>query len=223
MKASHLVTRFSTIQLMKNSFHLNQSISDFRSTPPALPTELWLQILEHADHRDASHLWGSVRLVSSHFKDYIERHFIFTYLPDITIFLALPRRDPATGTLKWPGDPIPRSRIIFSFDSITADRKRAVLVSSETLGPLGEMKSVDELRRAGSLPAARLQQAPPWVNIGKNHLTGVSVGVKGEFCWDEDRKIWAWVVNWRNLVTHFYQAKVLKRESASTGRLRRER
>jgi hypothetical protein len=205
------------------STHMGQRVGDIRPTLPVLPMELWLQILEQADHCDACHLWSSVRLISLHFKDYVERHFISAYLPDVTIFLALPRRDPATDTLKWPGDPIPRSRIIFSFDSITADQQCAILISSEALGPPGEMKSVDELRRTGSLPEERLQQAPPWVNIGKNHLTGISVGVKGTFFWDNDRKIWAWRVNWRKLVTHFYQAKTLKRGSTSTGKHRIQR
>jgi len=204
---------------MTTPIQADQRGGDIRSIP-TLPTELWLQILEQVDPRDASHLWGTVRFVSSQFRDYVERHFVSNYLPDVTISLPLPRRDPTTGTLKWPGEPIPRARILFSFERITTNQQCAVLRSSESLGPFGETKTVDELRRGGALPEERLREAPPWVHIGKNHLTGVSVAVKGKFCWDEDRKIWTWEVNWRKLLTQFYRAKTLKRESTSARKQR---
>jgi hypothetical protein len=205
----------STLQKMTIPSQINPRLGNGLLTP-ALPTELWLQILEQTDRHDASHLWSTVRLVSKPFKEYVERHFISVYLPDITISLALPRRDPATGALKWPGDPIPRARIIFSFDGTTSDQQNIILKSSKSLGPPGETKSVAELRRAGGLPEERLREAPPWLNIGKNALAGVSVAVNGTFCWDDGRKIWTWEVDWRKLVTHFYRAKMLKRELTST-------
>jgi hypothetical protein len=207
----------------RTPIHTGQGGGDTRSTLPTLPTELWLQVLEQVDSHDFPHLWCSVRLVSWRFKGYVERHFMSDHLPDLTISLALPGRDPRTDTLKWPGDPIPRAGIYFTFGSITANRQYAILRSPESLGSTGEMVSVDELRRAGTLPVERLQEAPPWVWFGKSHLTGVEVAVRGRFLWDDDRKMWTWEIDWRKLVTHFHQAKMRKRQSIPARKHRKER
>jgi hypothetical protein len=146
-----------------------------------------------------------VRLVSLTFKDYIERLFATTYLPVSTISLALPRRDPVTGALKWPGALIPRARIVFTFDSLTLEKKRYVrFMSPETLG---STENVDELRRAGTLTEERLRAAPPWVHVGRDVKAGLRVDVPPRFGWDDGRKIWVWEVDWRKLVTGFYRAK----------------
>ena len=199
----------------------NEGVEHSPPTPPALPTELWLQILEQADTPEAVHLWTTVRFVSLNFKDYIERLFATTYLPQSTISLALPRRDPTTGALKWPGAPIPRARIIFMFDNITLDQQHVLFRSPETLGSQAERASVEELRYTGALPEERLRAAPPWVNIGRNSSAGLSMDVSGRFAWDNERKTCTWEVDWRKLVTRFYLAKKeskLKRESLSTSR-----
>ncbi|KAE8839766.1 hypothetical protein PTNB73_04177 [Pyrenophora teres f. teres] len=175
-----------------------------QSTAPALPTELWLQILEQADAYD---LWESVRPTSRAFKDHVERIFVSMHLPELSNSLALPRRDPITGALKWPGEAIPQTQIVFSFDKLAANPQYAVLKSPESLGRGGDVKSVDELYRIGVLPKERLQEAPQWVKLGRNHMTGFSTAAVGRFDWDEERKIWTWGVNWRKLLTQFYHAK----------------
>ena len=171
---------------------------------PALPTELWLQILEQADTYD---LWANVRLTSRAFKDYVERIFISTHLPGLSNSFALPRRDPVTGALKWRGEAIPRAQIIFSFDKVAADARYVVLKSPESLGRGEEKKSVDELRRTAVLPKERLQEAPQWVKIDRNPMTGFSMAAVGRFDWDEERKIWTWEVSWMKLLTQFYQLR----------------
>jgi hypothetical protein len=190
-----------------NAHWNDQSVYTTTPMPPALPTEIWLQILEQADTHEAIYLWTTVRFVCLNFKDYVERVFASTYLPQSTISLALPRRDPTTGAPKWPGPPIPRARIIFTFDKITSNQQRVLLRSPVILGLQAEETSVEELRRTGALPKERLQTAPPWVNIGRNSSAGLSMDVSGQFDWDNERMTWTWELDWRKLVTQFYLAK----------------
>jgi len=181
-----------------------QDFSTMQPTAPALPTELWLQILEQTDTCD---LWNNVRLTSRAFKDYVDRIFVSTHLPKLSNSLALPRRDPITGALKWPGEAIPQTQIVFSFDKMAADSRYAVLKSPESLGRGGDIKSVDELRRIAVLPKERLQEAPNWIKIDRNSMAGFSTVAVGRFDWDEERQVWTWEVDWRMLLTQLYQAK----------------
>jgi len=185
-----------------------QDFSTTQPTTPALPTELWLEILEHTDTCD---LWDSVRLTSRIFKGCVERIFVSAHLPKLSNSLALPRRDPITGALKWPGEVIPQTQSRFSFDKMAADARYAVLKSPESLGRGGDMKSVDELRRIAVLPKERLQEAPQCIKIDRNPMSGFSTVALGRFDWDEERKIWTWEVNWRKLLTQLYQAKAKAR------------
>ncbi|KAF1945643.1 hypothetical protein EJ02DRAFT_419321 [Clathrospora elynae] len=196
-----------------------QCIPIAQSVSPTLPTELWLQILERADVHDAVHLWTTVRHVSRNFRDYVERLFTSIYLPNATISLALPRRDPTTGALKWPGTPIPGAQIIFLFDTFAPDQHHVLFRSPEVLGAGSEARSVEELRHTNVLPKERLQEALPWVNNGKNPLTGLSMSVSGKLDWDNESKTWTWEIDWRKLMTHFSQAKNearLKRDAVPT-------
>ncbi|CAO2654156.1 Nn.00g108890.m01.CDS01 [Neocucurbitaria sp. VM-36] len=172
-----------------------------------LPTELWLQILENSTIYDANHLWTTVRHVSRPFLDYVERLFMSTYLPKFAISLALPRRDPTTGALRWPGDPIPGAQIVMSFDHVTPDQRYVVFKSPVALKDGLEMKTVEEFRETSVLPKERLQDAPAWVYLNKNPLTGLSMDVPADIQWDGTSKVWFWRVDWRRLVSIFYKAK----------------
>ncbi|KAF1848563.1 uncharacterized protein K460DRAFT_375410 [Cucurbitaria berberidis CBS 394.84] len=174
---------------------------------PALPTELWLQILECTNIHDAAHLWSMVRHVSRQFKDYVERLFIATYLPKFAISLALPRRDPTTGTLRWSGTPIPGTQIVMSYDHINLDHCHVLFRSPVLLEDRSESKSVQELKDTFVLPKERLEAAVPWVYFGNNPLTGSSMMVPANIHWDDKEKTWVWEVNWIKLISQFYMAK----------------
>jgi hypothetical protein len=143
----------------------------------ALPAEIWLQILENTPIREAYHLWSSVRHVSLRFKDLVERLFKSTYLPTFAISLSLPRRDPTTGALKWPKDPIPRAQIIMSFNCISSDQNYAQFQSPVAIKFGSETKNMEELMHDFVLTKERLRDAPPWVYSGNSTPTGVSMRV----------------------------------------------
>ena len=79
----------------------------------ALPTEIWLQILEQTSGLDAEHVWTTVRCVSLQFKRLVEQAFVSAYLQQFSISLSLPRRHPVSGALIWPGA-IPNAQIVIS-------------------------------------------------------------------------------------------------------------
>lgn len=172
-----------------------------------LPPELWLHILENTSIYDAKHLWTQVRHVSRQFRDFVERLFFSTYLPKFAISLSLPKRNPTTGALKWPGAPIPGAQIVFSYDGMNSQRRSVVFRSPLTLHNGSNVQTVEALRNALVLPVERLQAAPPWVFFNKNPMTGLSMSVPAEISWDDDKKTWVWRVEWRRLLTQFYRAK----------------
>ena len=173
----------------------------------ALPAELWLTILEQTTVYDAINLWITVRRVSRAFQDLVERLFLSTYLPKFSISLALPRRDAATGALKWSATPIPGSQVVMSFDRVDADKVTLLLKSPATLRQGSEVVSLAELRDQAVLPLERLKAAPPWVYFNKNALTGLIVNVPPRIEWDEERGVWIWRIDWKRLVSQFYNTK----------------
>ncbi len=184
---------------------------------PALPTEIWLHILEQGTIYDAVHLWTSVRLVSHQFKDFVERLFMTVYLPKFSISLALPRRDPGTGALKWHSTPIPRASITMSFDHISADQRQLGLKSPSVLKDKNDERSVEELRNASILPIERLEAAPTWVQVNNNAMMGASITVPKKIEWDDGRKVWTWQMDWRTLVSQYYQEKARTSATARNG------
>lgn len=199
----------------------NFANSSFKlSTLPHLPTELWLQILENATIYDANHLWTTVRHVSRQFLDYVDRLFMSIYLPKFAISLALPRRDPTTGALRWPGGPIPGAQIVMSFDHITPDQRYVVFKSPVALKDGAELRTVEELRETSVLPKERLQDAPAWVHVNNNPLTGLSMDVPANIEWDATSKVWIWRVDWRRLVSKFYEAKQHQRKGMNKAPVR---
>ena len=181
----------------------------------SLPPELWLHILEQASIHEAEHLWISVRHVSVTYKDYVERLFTTVYLPHFAISLSLPRRDPNRGALKWPGA-IPQAQIIMSFNSICPDQRFALFTSPLALKDRADSTNVEELKNNGVLPQQRLREAPAWVHVNGNSLTGVTLPLPMDIEWDEGKKVWSWRIEWRRIVSQFYKAKIEARSKKST-------
>lgn len=196
---------------MTGSQHANSSyLTKAQPSVPLLPTEIWLQILEQKDEIGVMYLWNTVRLVSRQLRDCVERLFRSIHLPQFTFSLTLPRRDPTTGTMNWPGPPIVRSGLVFSFDRITPDSQRIVLKTPTELSEGSEIQNVAELKNSSILPKERMEAAPPWVVFGKKYLTGLSMTVPATVEWDSERDIWTWTVKWKPLVCQFFRAKEKK-------------
>ena len=193
---------------------------------PRLPAEIWLHILEHDDPQ---HLWLSVRNASCALRDCAERLFTSKYLADLSIALSLPRRDPATGKMKWPGDPIPRSQLKLQYSQLSKDGKSLRLESSTVVRDAHTQRSVEELKDNGALLKERLEEAPAYVNLSPYSFAGITVHMPVQVSWDGDRKIWTWNVEWRRVLSCYYSAKEMRKASwrepciSSKMRLREER
>jgi hypothetical protein len=181
------------------------------SSIPALPTELWLSILESTNINEAEHLWTSVRPTSRQFRDYVERLFITTYLPHFAIALSLPRRDPVSGAMKWQGI-ISKAQIVMSFESADAEINIATFVSPLSIKDGVVSTSVEELRTSNMLPTARLLEAPAWVYANNHYMMGTRLQLPMDIEWDEERKRWVWQLEWKILLSRFYKAKLDGRE-----------
>jgi hypothetical protein len=177
------------------------------SSIPTLPTEVWLSILENTNINEAEHLWTSVRPVSRQFRDYVERLFITTYLPQFAISLSLPRRDPISGVMKWSGV-IPKAQIVMSFESADAENNIATFISPLGIIDGAVTTSIEELRASDMLPTARLLEAPAWVHANNHYMAGTRLQLPMNIEWDEERKIWIWLVEWKSLLSRFYKAKM---------------
>jgi hypothetical protein len=188
------------------------------SAMQSIPTELWLEILEHTctSVREVENLWVYVRPVSRQFRDYVESIFLKTYVPQFTILLPLPCRDPHSGATRWP-DVIHHAQMAMSLESLTGDKSSAIFVSPiEIKTREGVMVNVEELKRTNLVPQARLLQAQPWVHTGKMITGGHSLNAPNGIEWNEQRKRWIWQLDWRKVVTQFYRAKIESRAKART-------
>lgn len=199
----------------------NHNVAETVTETPALPAEIWLQILEHDDHQ---HLWMSVRNASHALRDCVERLFASKYLADLSIALSLPRRDPATGKMKWPGDPIPMSQLKLTYCGFNEDGRSLRLKSSTVVQDWHNPISVEELRENGTLPKERLEEAPAYVNLSKiSCVAGITVHMPVRVDWDEGRKVWTWDVDWRRVLSCYYHAKEIRkanwREPCRSGRM----
>jgi hypothetical protein len=195
----------------------NNGRTSFAAYSPTstLSAELWLHILEQVSVHEAGHLWTTVRNVSRQFKDLVERLFRSTYLPTFAITLTLPRRDPTSGALLWPGAPIPRAQLSMLFDSLSADERYAQFRSPNVLREGTNERSVEELKDTYVLPLERLEAATAWVHFTRNQLAGMAMPVPRYISWDEEQNTWVWRVKWMNLMTRFY---VLKKQNPSMQR-----
>ncbi|KAF3033018.1 hypothetical protein E8E12_000728 [Didymella heteroderae] len=199
----------------------DRNVDGILKNTPSLPAEIWLQILEHDDHQ---HLWLSVRNASRALRDRVERLFTSKYLADPSIALSLPRRDPATGKMKWPGDPIPMSQLKLTYSHLNEDGKTLRLESSTVVKDRHTQRSVEELRENGTLPKKRLDEAPAYVNLSTYSFAGITIHMPVQVDWDQGRKIWTWDVEWRRMLRGYYNAKEMRkaswREPCTSGRMR---
>lgn len=188
----------------------DQHVVETVKNTPALPTEIWLQILEHNDHQ---HLWLSVRNASRALKDCVERLFTSKYLADLSIVLSLPRRDPATGKMKWPGDPIPMSQLKLTCSQISEHGRLLRLESSTVVKDWHTQRFLEELKENGTLPKERLEEAPAYVNLSTYSFAGITIHLPVQVDWDEGRKIWTWDIEWRRVLSCYYNAKEMRKAS----------
>ena len=182
----------------------NQNAVEVPKVTLILPPEIWLQVLEHDDTK---HLWLSVRNVSRAYKDCVERLFTSKYLHRLKIALSLPRRDPATSKLKWWGDPIPGSQLVMVYTRLSEDGKRLRLESSAVVKDRSCEKTLEELRDTGTLPKARLDEAPTNVNMSTHPMASMTIKLPVDVDWDEAKRVWTWDVEWRHLLSRFFHAK----------------
>jgi hypothetical protein len=190
--------------MAESTFKEGQAATENRGTAQQLPTEIWLQVLEHDDPK---HLWLSVRNVSREYQEIVERLFRSQHLRRIKIAFSLPRRDAASSRLKWPGDAIPGSQLVMGYAGLSADGSRLRVESQAVVKDRNGEKSVEELRATGILPRQRLEEAAINVNMSTNPMASLPVKLEVAVEWDEVQKRWAWDVEWRVLLSRFFDAK----------------
>jgi hypothetical protein len=205
-----------TTLLQRHSHLYSKESMTMDSAIQSVPTEIWLEILEHTctSVGQVEHLWISLRPVSRQFRDLVGRLFLKSYLPLFTILLPLPCRDPHSGATKWP-DVIHHGQMAMSLESLSEDKSSAIFVSPLEIKTRDSMMSrVEELRRTNLLPKARLLEALPWVHTGKMIMGGHPLEAPRAIEWDEQRKRWVWQLDWKKMVSQFFKAKMEARIKA---------
>ncbi|CAI6334949.1 unnamed protein product [Periconia digitata] len=173
------------------------------SRPPSiLPTELWLQILEtNPTKTHLADLWRNVRPVSQSYKAYVERIFTTVYLPTLSLSLALPRRDPITGALRY-SDAVPDAELILRGVQIDGE-----FLTLATLPTTRSGISLENLNKRGGLSKERLDGATSvWLWFGgiQNRGKGGRVKMPLDVEWDEQRKVWQTKVSWKRLMGSYF-------------------
>lgn len=172
-----------------------------------LPTELWLQILEAVS--DPEHLWTTVRLVSHANKSYVVRIFECTYLPTLSVSLSLPRHHPTTGSLRYPGA-VPGAELTFRYAELDGNTSRLVL-ATPTRARDGD--TMEQLNDKGVLCKTRLDEASACMWFGRNRGKGACMDIRKDVCWDQEKKVWSFGVEWNKLISAYFAAKSLGRHS----------
>lgn len=193
-----------TISMAESTITPDHVVTEDRRNVSLLPAELWLQILEHEDPK---HLWLSVRNVSPVYQSLVERLFTSKYLQRLQIALSLPRRDAASSKLKWPGDAIPGSQLVMAYARLSQDGNRVHLVSPTVVQDRNGERTIEELRNTGILPKERLEEAPTNVNMSTHPMASLTVKLRVEVEWNEVKKRWVWDVEWRSVLSRFFDAK----------------
>lgn len=173
-------------------------------TLPQLPTELWLQILENTT--DPAYLWTTLRNFSPTFDSYIEKIFLSTYLPKVSAFALLPRRDPTTNALRYQKF---APEITMQYSGVSPDRSRLNLVTPK-LAKTGA--SMEQLNDTGVLTQQRMEEAVMWVSIECSRAQAVPIESTKSMTWNEEEKVWVWEAKWKELVTEYFEIKRMKRE-----------
>ena len=94
-----------------------------------------------------------------------------------------------------------------AYAGFSADERRLRVESQTAVKDRNGEKTVEELRDAGILPRQRLEEAPTNVNMSTNPLASLPVKLEVVVEWDEVQKRWAWDVEWRVLLSRFFDAK----------------
>ena len=179
---------------------------------PTLPVEIWLQILENT--QNAELLWNSVRLVSTKHKAYVERVVLSRFIPQASISLSLPRRDPTTGALLYRGQ-IPGAELSVHYTE-TGEDKTHVAFRTNKVGHDGI--SIESLNGVDFLSQRRLEDATSWLWFGCNRAKGVNVTMDKSLYWDESEKTWVWNLDWRKLLNAYVKAKNSKKRPIKSGK-----
>ena len=90
---------------------------------------------------------------------------------------------------------------------LSEDGKRLRLESQTVVEDRNSRKTLEELRDAGTLSKERLEEAPTNVNMSTHPMASLMIKLPVNVEWDETRKVWAWDVEWRNLLSRFFDAK----------------
>ncbi|KAF1963344.1 hypothetical protein CC80DRAFT_3510 [Byssothecium circinans] len=188
------------------------------NAPPLLPAEIWLQILEHHANDSLSHLWTTIRPLSKTYKAHVERIFIYTYLPTLTLSLSLPRYDPKSNMLNYPFA-LPLAEINFQASSLVNDTDDDVVLRSQKETSVGD--TMERLKEEGKVTKKRLDSSPGlWVWFGTSRGKGGTVKMPIDVSWDDEEKVWKMTVAWRTLTSSLFEGKTRRVERALLGRRR---
>jgi hypothetical protein len=183
------------------------------STVPALPVETWLQILENTQNIEL--LWNSVRLVSTQHKACVERVVLSHFLPQASVSLSLPCRDPTTGALLYRGQ-IPGAELSVHYARTSQDKTHVIFRANKTAYSHISIESLNTMDR---LSKRRLEGATSWLWFGSNRAKGVTINIDKIFYWDESEKSWIWEADWGKLVSAYVTAKNSKRRPTRSGKV----
>lgn len=174
---------------------------------PVLPVETWLQILENT--QNVEWLWKSVRLVSKQYKAFVERVVVSHFLPQASVSLSLPRRDPTSGALLYRGQ-IPGAELSMHYAELSGEKSRVLFRTSSNIENRG-------LNGEDYLSKRRLDEASSWLWFGSNRGKGTSITISKDVEWDERQKRWVWEVEWRKLIGAYARAKNTRTLPIRTG------
>lgn len=190
-------------------------------TPPplphpsfALPTELWLQILEvdALSPTHLVHLWRSVRPVCRAHKSHVERIFATIYLPTLSLSLSLPRRNPITGAMLH-AYAVPDAEVTLQGARVEGD-----MLIMATLPTVRDGATMQQLRERDQLSKQRLDTATSvwmWFGGAKARGKGSKVKMPLDVQWDEGDRVWQIKVQWMKLVTSYFHGRGGKVEEGS--------
>lgn len=172
----------------------------------ALPSELWLQILEFNARRKAhlAHLWCTVRLVSRLHRSLVERLFTTTSLPTVSLSLILPRRHPDTEVLLHMYS-VPSAEVTLQDAQVQGD-----MLTVTTRPTVRDGTSMELLREQEKLSKRRLDTATSvWMSFkGYNKATSRgSVKMPIDVEWNDHDKVWQLHVEWRKMFSSYFHDK----------------
>jgi hypothetical protein len=94
-----------------------------------------------------------------------------------------------------------------SFNGLSSDGRYIYFRSPSVLNEGTRVESVEELKNTSVLPLKRLEAATVWVHFTQNQLTGLQMHVPRHVSWNGEQGAWIWKLEWKNLITQFYEKK----------------